>query len=73
MHYNTADIRDFKRQGTEGIIQCKIRSITFPLLEDHVVREANHYIRMLKSFNKTRLIESKEAFKLNFNNIKIKT
>ncbi|MDF2881017.1 MAG: hypothetical protein K0R54_1574 [Clostridiaceae bacterium] len=47
---NTVGIRDFKKQGTEGIIQCKIRSIAFPLLGDHVVREANHYIRMLKNF-----------------------
>jgi hypothetical protein len=49
---NTVDIRDFKRQGTEGLIQCQIRSIAFPLLGDHVVREANHYIRMLKDFKK---------------------
>ncbi|MBL4934547.1 DUF2935 domain-containing protein [Clostridium sp. YIM B02515] len=49
---NTVDIRNFKRQGTEGLIQCQIRSIAFPLLGDHVVREANHYIRMLKDFKK---------------------
>lgn len=48
----TVGIRDFKKQGTEGIIQCNVRSIAFPLLGDHVVREANHYIRMLKSFRK---------------------
>lgn len=47
---DTIDIRDFKRQGTEGLTQCKIKSIAFPLLGDHVVREANHYIRMLKNF-----------------------
>jgi hypothetical protein len=47
---NTINIRDFKRQGTEGLVQCKIKSIAYPLLGDHVVREANHYIRMLKSF-----------------------
>jgi hypothetical protein len=49
---NTVAIRDFKRQGTQGLIQCKIKSIAFPLLGDHVVREANHYIRMLKDFQK---------------------
>lgn len=49
---NTVEIRDFKRQGTEGLVQCKIKSIAFPLLGDHVVREANHYIRMLKDFKK---------------------
>jgi hypothetical protein len=45
-------IRDFKTQGTEGLIACKIRSIAIPLLGDHVVREANHYIRLLKLWGK---------------------
>lgn len=31
-----------------GLLDCKIRSIVLPLLGDHVVREANHYIRLLK-------------------------
>jgi hypothetical protein len=52
---NTVDIRNFKRQGTEGLIQCKIKSIAFPLLGDHVVREANHYIRMLKNFRQGKI------------------
>jgi hypothetical protein len=52
---NTVEIRDFKRQGTEGLIQCKIKSIAFPLLGDHVVREANHYIRMLKNFKQGKM------------------
>lgn len=43
----TVKFRDFKRAGTEGIEQCKIRSIILPLLADHVLREANHYIRLL--------------------------
>ncbi|MBU5484626.1 DUF2935 domain-containing protein [Clostridium sp. MSJ-11] len=47
---NTIEIRDFKRQGTEGILDCTIRIIALPLLGDHVLREANHYIRLLKSF-----------------------
>lgn len=46
----TTRIRDFKRQGTEGLIACKIKSIAMPLLGDHVVREANHYIRLLKTW-----------------------
>ncbi|MDP4091620.1 MAG: DUF2935 domain-containing protein [Bacillota bacterium] len=48
------DIRDFKKQGTEGLINCSIRSIIFPLLGDHVIREANHYIRLLKQFQRTK-------------------
>lgn len=46
----TTAIRDFKKQGTEGLITCKIRSIAHPLLGDHVVREANHYLRLLNIF-----------------------
>lgn len=44
----TEKFRDFKAAGTQGIQQCKIRSIILPLLADHVLREANHYIRLLK-------------------------
>lgn len=43
----TIKFRDFKRAGTEGIQNCKIKSIILPLLADHVLREANHYIRLL--------------------------
>ncbi|MBQ9072007.1 MAG: DUF2935 domain-containing protein [Bacilli bacterium] len=48
----TINFRDFKIAGEEGILNCKIRSIIIPLLADHVVREANHFIRILKSANK---------------------
>ncbi len=44
----TIKYRDFKAAGTEGIADCKIRSIIVPLLADHVLREANHYLRLLK-------------------------
>jgi len=44
----TIEYRDFKRAGTEGISGCKIRGIIVPLLADHVLREANHYIRLLE-------------------------
>lgn len=47
----TKDIRDFKAQGTEGLLECKIKSIIIPLLADHTLREANHFIRLLKIFN----------------------
>ena len=45
----TQKLRDFKTAGVQGIEQCKIRSIILPLLADHVLREANHYIRLLKN------------------------
>lgn len=44
----TVKFRNFKIAGTQGIEQCKIRSVILPLLADHVLREANHYIRLLK-------------------------
>jgi len=46
----TREIRDFKRQGTQGLLECKIKSIIIPLLGDHVLREANHFLRLLKKF-----------------------
>jgi hypothetical protein len=48
----TVRIRDFKVAGTSGILDCKIRSIIIPLLGDHTLREANHYLRLLKIFTK---------------------
>lgn len=45
----TLRFRDFKKAGTEGIQNCKIESVILPLLADHVLREANHYIRLLEA------------------------
>lgn len=45
----TQKFRDFKCAGVEGIEACKIRSLILPLLADHVLREANHYIRILET------------------------
>lgn len=44
----TVKLRDFKAAGAKGIQECRIRSVILPLLADHVLREANHYIRLLK-------------------------
>ncbi len=48
----TKDIRDFKMVAVEGVLECKIKSIIPPLLADHVLREANHYLRILMMLNK---------------------
>jgi len=37
--------------ATEGLLQCKIKALAVPLLGDHVLREANHYMRLLHTFN----------------------
>lgn len=43
----TARLRDFKATGTKGILECKIQSVIIPLLGDHVLREANHYLCLM--------------------------
>ncbi|MBO5460184.1 MAG: DUF2935 domain-containing protein [Ruminococcus sp.] len=51
MSVNTRELtkkyRDFKAAGTKGILECNVRSVILPLLADHVLREANHYLRIL--------------------------
>jgi hypothetical protein len=49
----TKQIRDFNTAGTQGLIGCKIKSIIIPLLGDHVLRESNHYLRLLNMFEKS--------------------
>lgn len=44
----TMKYRDFKAAGTKGITECQISSLILPLLADHVLREANHYLRLLE-------------------------
>lgn len=48
----TRQYQQFKTAGTEGITGCEIRSIILPLLADHVLREANHYLRILEHVQK---------------------
>lgn len=45
----TCRFRDFKAAGAKGITGCDIRSVILPLLADHVLREANHYLRLLNA------------------------
>ena len=45
----TEEFRDFKATAAKGLESCEIRSIIIPLLADHVLREANHYLRLLNS------------------------
>lgn len=43
----TEKYKEFKTVGTKGILECKIEGVILPLLADHVLREANHYLRLL--------------------------
>lgn len=45
----TLQYSKFKAVGAKGILDCRISSIILPLLADHVLREANHYIRILQT------------------------
>ena len=44
----TEKYQSFKSAGVTGIQSCNIKSLILPLLADHVLREANHYLRILK-------------------------
>ncbi len=48
----TRRLKEYKTAATKGLVECEIRSIILPLLADHVLREANHYIRLLSWENK---------------------
>lgn len=49
----TREIREYKRTAEELILACEIRSIIIPLLADHVLREANHFFRILTTEHET--------------------
>jgi len=46
----TSELDEFKKEGTKGILECKIKSLINPLLSDHVLREGYHYLRLLKTY-----------------------
>ena len=43
--------RNFKRNLLILIVNCKISGFNFPLLVDHIAREAEYFMRTLKKFN----------------------
>ncbi|MBU3107412.1 DUF2935 domain-containing protein [Clostridium gasigenes] len=48
----TIKLNEFKQAGTKGIDECKIKAIFLPLLADHVLRESNHFIRLLNDYKR---------------------
>jgi hypothetical protein len=44
----TEELRNFKKAGLELIKQSQIRSVINPLLADHVLREAEHFLFMIR-------------------------
>ncbi|CAG9611297.1 hypothetical protein BACCIP111899_00469 [Bacillus rhizoplanae] len=43
----TVELRNFKKAGLEFIQTCQIKNVINPLLADHVLREANHFLFMI--------------------------
>jgi hypothetical protein len=50
-HDATEELRNFKKLGLELIKSCQIRNVINPLLADHVVREAEHFLFMIRMLN----------------------
>lgn len=44
----TEAIKGFKQAATKGLLNCQVKALISPLLADHVLREANHYLKLLK-------------------------
>jgi len=44
----TNKFEEFKDKLTAGISKCNIKTIGLPIFFDHILREANHYLRILK-------------------------
>lgn len=45
----TRELRNFKKTGEDLILACQVKSIIIPLLADHILREANHFLGVLTS------------------------
>lgn len=57
----TMELRNFKRAGLEFIRACQIRNVINPLLADHVVREAEHFLLIIKVLQQRLVLKQSEA------------
>ncbi|WP_318258077.1 DUF2935 domain-containing protein [Geobacillus thermoleovorans] len=57
----TEELRNFKKAGLELIKNCQIRNVINPLLVDHVVREAEHFLFMIRVLEERLKQKQKEA------------
>lgn len=53
----TLAIAEFKATSTELILACQVKSLLSPLLTDHTLREANYYLRILRTWKSGYLAE----------------
>ncbi|MBP1932788.1 DUF2935 domain-containing protein [Ammoniphilus resinae] len=56
----TTDLRNFKKTGLELIKTCQIRNVIDPLLADHVVREAEHFLFLIHALEERLKRKQKE-------------
>jgi hypothetical protein len=56
----TTELRNFKKAGLELIKTCQIKSVINPLLADHVVREAEHFLYMIHVLENRLMKKQKE-------------
>ncbi|MDP4083208.1 MAG: DUF2935 domain-containing protein [Bacillota bacterium] len=57
------ELRNFKQAGLELIKSCQIRNVIEPLLADHVVREANHFLNMIHVLDERLKVKKEEEQK----------
>jgi len=57
----TQELRDFKQVGLDLIKSCQIKSVIDPLLADHVVREANHFLYMISILEQRLKVKQQET------------
>ncbi len=46
------ETKDFMGKWTEELLKSKIQALVLPIVADHTFREANHYYRLLRAFEK---------------------
>ncbi|MFJ7728134.1 DUF2935 domain-containing protein [Neobacillus sp. NPDC097160] len=58
------EIRAFKQAGLDFIKNCQIRNVIDPLLADHVVREADHFLYMVRVLEERLKVKQQEQQRL---------
>jgi hypothetical protein len=56
----THELRAFKQAGLDLIKSCQIKNVIDPLLADHVVREADHFLQMVHVLEERLKVKQKE-------------
>ncbi|MFF2449762.1 DUF2935 domain-containing protein [Neobacillus sp. NPDC058068] len=60
----THELRNFKKAGLDLIKTCQIRNVIDPLLADHVVREADHFLQMISVLEQRLKVKQQEEQRL---------